>query len=711
MNLSRSVWFVTLGALFLIPFLPLIVTNSLFFPFITGKAFAFRILVEIAAAGWVLLALGDTKYRPRFSWTLVLHGALVVWMAVADALAVNPHKAFWSNYERMDGWVTLAHLFVFFIVAGSVLTADKLWRKWWLTFLGVASIVSFYALFQAMGWFQIHQGGVRVDATLGNAAYLAAYLLFAIAISCWQAIESKGMLRYSLYGLIGLEVIILFLTATRGAILGAVGAAVLAALLWMFEAGKRERKIAAVILGIFILLVGGFLSIRSSAWVQQEPTLARLASISLAEGQTRFTIWRMALEGAKDRPVTGWGHEGFNYVFNTYYEPSMYNQEPWFDRAHNTFLDWLIAGGFPALLLFLALLASAVVALYRGTASRGERVMLIAAFAAYAFQGLFVFDNLLTYVPLAALFALAHAASARPIDRLMRLPTPDVSTLGSIALPVVGIVGAVLIYMVNVPSVLAGQRLIHALSPQSDLSVNLSLFQETLAGGSFGLQEIREQLITYAASVAGQQTIPQETRSAFTALAVSEMNKELMRAPKDARLYLQLSNAYRAMGDLTDAIQAIETARVLSPKKQQIYIQEGIAYWQSGNSQKAYELFNTAYELDPSFDDVAVYAAAGKFIAGDPKAGQTILQNHFGTTTVDSDVLMYAYYEAKRYDDLVTFWEVRAAKEASANNNYQLAAAYAVSGRNFEARALVLATIKKYPETAITGNAFLKQLP
>src|SRR6185437_7142376 len=148
---------VVLAALFVIPFLVLYVSNSLFFPFITGKGFAFRILVEAAAAAWVVLAFVEPKYRPKFSWTLALYGALVVWMFIADAASLSPLKAFWSNFERMDGWVTLIHLFVFFVVAGSVLSVDGLWRKWWLTFLSASALVSFYGVFQLLGWLQIHQ--------------------------------------------------------------------------------------------------------------------------------------------------------------------------------------------------------------------------------------------------------------------------------------------------------------------------------------------------------------------------------------------------------------------------------------------------------------------------------------------------------------------------------------------------------------------------
>ena len=93
-NVAR--W-VALGALFLIPLTPLIVANSFFFPFITGKAFFFRIVVEVAVVAWVALALLDRAYRPRFSWIGVAVVAFVAWMAIADSFAPNATKAFWSR--------------------------------------------------------------------------------------------------------------------------------------------------------------------------------------------------------------------------------------------------------------------------------------------------------------------------------------------------------------------------------------------------------------------------------------------------------------------------------------------------------------------------------------------------------------------------------------------------------------------------------------
>ena len=109
-------WVARIGVFF-VPFVPLIIASSLFFPFITGKGFAFRIIVEIIFACYLLLALRRPEFRPKHS--LILYGALafIAVVFLADAFAVNPFKAFWSNFERMDGLVTFLYLCAYFFVA------------------------------------------------------------------------------------------------------------------------------------------------------------------------------------------------------------------------------------------------------------------------------------------------------------------------------------------------------------------------------------------------------------------------------------------------------------------------------------------------------------------------------------------------------------------------------------------------------------------
>ena len=700
---------IVLAPLFIIPFLVLYVSDTLYFPFITGKGFAFRILVEIALAGWAVLALADKKYRPQFSWTFVLYGALVVWMIVADAFAVSPLKAFWSNFERMDGWITLVHVFALFAIMGTVLTADKLWRSWWLTFLGASVLVCLYGVFQLMGVFAIHQGGVRLDATLGNAEYLAGYLLFALAIALWQAFESRGWLRYALFVLAALEAIIIYYTETRGAALALVGAVALGAVLWMVESGKKGRMYAGGVLIAVLILVGGFFVVRNTPLVQHSPTLSRLASISLADGQTRFTIWHMALQGFEARPVTGWGQEGFNYIFNTYYEPSMYAQEPWFDRAHNLFLDWLTAGGLPAFLLFVGLLVAAVVALYRNKAvSRAERILLTCALAAYAFQGLFVFDNLFTYIPLAALLALAHQASSKPWKKLEALPELS-GSMTQTAATVAAVLAVVVIWFVNVPNIVAAHDMILALSPSASVTNNLNYFKQAYGEHSFADQEISEQLTTFASSVAGASTISDTDKSTIVSYALTQMQAEAASRPMDARILLQLSLAYRTAGDLPDAYKITQTALTLSPEKFQILEEAGVEAWELGDAKTAESYFAQAYALTPASDDAAGYAAAGKVITGDTAGGKQILNDHFGTTTVPNQILIFAYYGIKDYADIVPILEENYRTTPNTQSGFQLAGVYALMGRYTDVKTVVNAVVAADPTAAAEAKQFLAQ--
>jgi len=703
-----------IGSLFIIPFLPLYVANSQFFPFITGKGFMFRILVEIAVIGWGVLMLADSKYRPKFSWILVVYATLVAWMLLADLFGINPHKAIWSNYERMDGWVTLVHVFGFFLVSSAVLTVHSLWKKWWLAFVAGSALVAFVALLQLSGILPINQGGVRVDSTFGNAAYLAAYLLFAAAISFWQALESKEKwLRYALFALSAVNIIILFYTATRGAMLAAIGGILIAtALFALLGSNKTVKKAALGSLAVVIVLAGSFWLVRDSEWVQGDPTLGRLASISLSEGSTRFAIWNIAGIGIAERPILGWGQEGFNYVFNTYYKPDLYAQEVWFDRAHDVYLDWAIAGGVPALVLFLALLILTAITILRSKKlSQPERVLLVSALGAYAFQALFVFDNLFTYVPLAAIIAVAHVASSRDIARIQKLPTVHPATLQSAIAPIALVLVVVLVWSVNIPSMRASNHLLYALAPSQDGSNSVDEFKKTLADGSFATQEIREYLVQHAVGLISNQDVSNDAKLEEGRFAIEQMKLQTEEQPNDIRLLYHLALSYRVIGETENAIKVMDEAIQLSPKKQFLYIQKGLTALEAKDMPLAVESFAKAYELDTNNTEAAKYLAAGLIQAGEFQAGQALIMETFGTEVVNDQTLLRAYYDTKHYAEFIEVWKLRVEdSDGNPGARFGLASAYVVAGRVPEAVAEIRAIVAAHPETAQQAAAMLKQL-
>src|SRR3989344_4135473 len=142
----------------------------------------------------------------------------------------------------MEGFVTLAHLLAYFLVTASVFT-ENLWQKFLNTWLISSTLIGVYGLFQIAGLAEIHQGGVRVDASFGNATYLAVFLLITFFISLYKFWRTESSSFKYAYGVLGLlQLFVLYHTATRGAILGLfVGLLVTALYIALFE--KENKKV------------------------------------------------------------------------------------------------------------------------------------------------------------------------------------------------------------------------------------------------------------------------------------------------------------------------------------------------------------------------------------------------------------------------------------------------------------------------------------
>jgi tetratricopeptide (TPR) repeat protein len=257
----------------------------------------------------------------------------------------------------------------------------------------------------------------------------------------------------------------------------------------------------------------------------------------------------------------------------------------------------------------------------------------------------------------------------------------------------------------------AASKLIAALSSTDGASKNLDLFEDFAAHPVFAMQEVREQMIAFAGMVAQSQSTTDEEKQRAISLAVSEMQKQVQKYPFDAREYMQLSYAYRIAGDNDGALKALESAVQLSPKKETFFVEKGTVEWNVGDVEAARDDFNTAYALGPQFEDLAVYAAAGNIATGDQAAADKILTSAFGTTQVDSDTLVIAYYRSKNWPRLIGLLKSRTEKaETTPNIWFSLAAAYYESGDRASAIRTINAAVALFPEAADSGAAAIKQI-
>jgi len=728
MSFNKILRWVIYGGLFAITLTPLIVTPnsfislSLFFPFITGKNFFFRILVEIVAGLWLILAYRDKTARPKSSWIL---WSLLAYLGIATLATVfgqNPIRSFWSNFERMEGLIAYIHNFLFFLVLVSVVKTKETWRWLLKTSLGVSVITSWIALLQLAGKAEIHQSGSRLDATLGNSAYLAVYMLFSIFVAVYLLITSRNKIAKWIYGVIAfLETIILYYTATRGALLGLIGGVVLILIFaaWRKQGPVRKATLSALVAIVALIII--FIGVRNTPVIKENQVLSRFATLSWNDPSilARKQIWTMSFEGFKEHPILGWGPENYPLVFQKYYTPNMYSQEPWFDRSHNIVLDNLINAGLLGLLSYLAIFIAAVYYLWRSKGGTSEqdlwsRVILGALLVAYFFQNLTVFDNLVSIIMFYIILGLIHFSWASEetveVHQSAKASTEDGAWLPVVVLVAIGAT-VFSVYYFNVRGINVSTTLIRAISPQTDTAAPLADFKQIFSHSEvMGLTEAREQLMSVSQGILQDQNVSNDIKSQYLNLVTNEMTKEFASDNNNAREHLFYGSFLTQIGSADQAITELEKARQLAPKKQMILIELGSEYINVGQKDKGLDLFKQAYEEDTSYADAhRLYALAALYV-GNTQLADQILGTDPIQYTNDDRFLTY-YLNTKQYGKVLQIWQARyAANPNDKQTNISLAGAYYYAGNPAKAIEVVQKYIAKDQTFASQGGAIIKSI-
>ncbi len=725
MKLNRALRAIVLGGVFLLPFVPLVVSTTMFFPFITAKNFAFRSIVEIIFTAWLILALRDPAYRPPRSPLLyALLGFLGI-IALADIFGVHLYGSFWSNFERMEGYITLLHLAAYFFVIGATLRTEQLWKRFFHTSMAASAVMGLYGIFQLLGWATINQGGVRLDGRLGNATYLAIYMLFHIFLTAFYLVRHRGAkgARWVYATLIALQTVILVYTASRGVVLGLVfGAMVTALLIILFERAPEHRVARRVSLGAvvgIVLLVGVFATVRNVPAVRNHEILGRFASISISEGFSRFKVWNMAWQGFLERPFLGWGQNNFDVVFNKYYDPSMYSQEPWFDRTHNVVFDWLIAGGILGLMAYLSLFATGLTLLWkrssRNTLGVTDKAIVSGLLAGYFFQLLFVFDNITSYFFFFSVLAYLHARLGNPLPgSIWGSITARRELVERIGIPVVVVASVFVFYTVNVKPFLTARSLIQSLVRQSGgAAENLALFKQTIGYGTFGTAEAREQLVQSALQIASaeESIVSQQLKQEFITYTVDQMRIQVEQAPHAARTWFFYGSFLRRVGRTDEAEEALHRARELSPKKQLIALELGLLHATAGRHDESLAILKETFESAPAYNDGRVYYALVAIRAGKYDLAKELLAGDAGAAASDDERILRTYLEAKQYGEVVAILNRRIEKNPTRIEGYvSLAAAYVQSGNKTKAIQTLQSAIKIDPEFKAQGEQFIADI-
>jgi O-antigen ligase len=617
--LEKILRWIVLCGVFATPFIVLVIDPSMYFSYDTGRNFAFRIIIEIIVGSWLVLSLVYEKYRPRRSLIIGAFALFVIVMAIADAQGVDPYRSFWDGYGRMEGWVTLIHIFAYLVVASSVIASEKIWRLLFRVSLGVSVFVGIYGLFQLAGVLPLALGGqpsisARIDSTLGNPTYLAVYMLFHIFIALllwhqtWVAQPPKKRLAPSLiYGAITLlDTIVLLFTGSRGPVLGLIGGATLTLIILAFvQRSHRLRMVAATTVTLILVLGSCLILARDSAFVRSVGFVDRLANISLGDAtiQSRLRYVDIAWQGVKERPVFGWGQENYYFVYQKYYDPHADGSEQWNDRVHNIIFNWLIAGGFLGLIAYFSIFGATLWILWmRNVLLNPERAILTGLLAAYTINNLAFFDTITSYILFATILAyiVFREREARKNASLFAK-----TMFPHNALPFLAAIGVIVVigtaWWTNAAAYAASRALGEAFLPQGALTKNLEDLKQAIAYGSYGTDEARAQLATLTLNVVAVESVPVEIQRQFFDAANHELQLWSEESPLDDQPLLLRGVLLQTVGDYVDADVLLQRAHELSPRRQNILFALASNALARGDLAQELAYYKEAYDLDPSY--------------------------------------------------------------------------------------------------------------
>lgn len=642
---------------------PLFYLKASVYPYILSKTLFFQAAVEITFFLWLLLVAFDKRYRPKKTPLAIGLAVFILVLALSAAAGLDPARSFWSTYERMFGVFTIMHLAAFFLVLSSLY--DELpWKKIFYASLGTGLVIDLLAVLQLRinNLLLEEPIGSRPGATFGNPTFLAGYLLFNIFLGVYLLLNTYKASRLAnekpteinarflriflpIFVLLtsAFNVFTLFLSETRGDILGfAMGALLLLLLfaLWPPELKftfLRKRGFYAIILTAVVVVSLGFWFTRSNQVWSRVPGLGRFQGISFTSAGLlpRIVAIRSAWRGFLDRPVFGWGWDNFNIVYNKYYDPrtlELSYQETRFDKPHNFFFEDLVSGGAPLALAHLALLSLFI---FEAVKIRNKILgrVLIAAVAGYFVRSLFIFDTLGPALMLYLLMGLVDGQYFKEVTKAALLPATQpaekdgIVKINSMAAALGIILALAVAYEINMPT---AQASYYEFWGFTDIAhgrqrIGVEKFKKLFSFPSpYRWNFVRDFAATITqAYFYNQELIPKED----ALLAIEEMEKVAKEHPLDAYNHYALVDMYNQISDidpqrfLAGAEREAKIALELSPDRQEVYFSLAKTKAIKKDYASAIEVLKKALDLDPKVADAHFYYGLVSFAIGDYDTG------------------------------------------------------------------------------------------
>ena len=335
-----------------------------------GALAAALAIIALSEGGGEAFGLLGRALRQPLGWAALLLGLATL---VATLAAEVPALAFFGTPERQQGLLqVLATLALF--AAAAVVGRSAGGRRRLVATLAAASVpVALYALTQSVGLMAVpgRMEDSRVFGTLSNPIFLGAYLMLLAPLVVARAVAAlrggRTVLASSWIVLFVLQLVALWLTASRGPILGLAAGLAVMALVGAIVAGRRGAAAGAIGAALAVVLLLGLLNWRGgplAGAAADVPVLGRFTQISeVSSGSqvVRLRVWQATARLIASEParlLTGHGPDSLRHALLPYGDTYLAGEaqaDRLVDRSHSVPFDAITMTGLLGLLGQLAL--------------------------------------------------------------------------------------------------------------------------------------------------------------------------------------------------------------------------------------------------------------------------------------------------------------------------------------------------------------------